>query len=837
MTDQGSSKVSSRTDPARWQQAKRILEQALERPAAERGAFIASACGEDDALRRDVESLAEAASEEEQTLLDAPVPVPFEILGPRSRVGDRFGAYEVLAELGRGGMGVVYLARRADDEFQKKVAIKLLSAGLADAPMLERFRAERQILARLDHPHIARLLDGGTTQNGEPYFVMEYVEGEPLLDDCEKKRLSTRERLGIFRDVCSAVTYAHQNLVVHRDIKPGNILVTADGQAKLLDFGIAKLLDAGGVPLGEKTATLYRMLTPDYASPEQVRGQTMTTASDVYALGVVLYELLTDRRPYHVESAEPGELLRLVCEEDPRRPSTIAPGRGLAGDLDAIVARAMRKEPERRYVSVAALSEDLDRHLEGLPVRARKGTTIYRAGKFLRRHRFGAAAAALLILALGAGVGATLREAKRAREAEARAQRRFDDVRRLANSFLFEFHDAIRDLPGALPARALVVRRALEYLDGLSKEAAGDRALRRELADAYQKVGDVQGNPFSANLGDMKGGLESYRKSIGLLEPVALSREATAEERSSLAAAYLATSGMELAAGNPPKAVALSRRGLELRRALASAYPADPRRQMDLSQAWQWVAFHLEADGKTSESMTALSRQREILVDRRRAAPGDREVRRSLAQNLYLTGSGRARAGDGSGALEAFGEAVALQESLVEEEPNSVQLKRDLAYTYTELGNAELARGDGDAALSNYARALKVFETMAAADPRSTDSILGIAMSQHNSGEALARLGRRAEALEAFERARPSYEKVLAASPTAWVGGMLATLYVEMADAETPSGSATACALYRRGVAAFEKLAASAPLLPERQATFAHARKAAAGCPPAAASK
>jgi non-specific serine/threonine protein kinase/serine/threonine-protein kinase len=828
--------MSSRTDPERWRLAKRLLEEALERPETERRAFIAQACGEDDGLRRDVQSLADAASGEE-TLLDTSVPVPFEVLAPRSRVGDRFGAYAVLDELGRGGMGVVYLARRADDEFQRKVAIKLLPAGLADAPMLERFLAERQILATLDHPHIARLLDGGTTENGEPYFVMEYVEGEPLLDYCEKRELSTRERLCIFHDVCGAVTYAHQNLVVHRDIKPGNILVTADGQAKLLDFGIAKLLDAGGVAVGTKTATLYRMLTPDYASPEQVRGQIVTTSSDVYALGVVLYELLTDHRPYHVENVEPGELLRLVCEEDPRKPSTIAPGRGLAGDLDAIVARAMRKEREKRYVSVAALSEDLDRYLEGLPVRARKGTTVYRAGKFLRRHRFGAVAAALLVLAMGAGVAATLREARRAREAEARAQRRFDDVRRLANSFLFEFHDAIRDLPGATPARALVVKRALEYLDGLSKEVAGDRALQRELADAYQKVGDVQGNPFAANLGDLKGARESYRKSIALLEPAVLSDQATPEERSSLASAYLISSGIELAGGYPPKAVSLAQRGLKLREDLAAASPADVARQMDLAQAWQWLAFDLQADGKKKESAAALTKQREILLERRKASPDDEEVRRSLAQNLYLTASGRSQAGDEAGSLEAFREAAALQESLVRDDPNSVRLKRDLAYTYTELGGVELALSDAEAAFSNYSRALNLFESMAAADPRSTDPILGIGMSRHNLGEALARLGRREEAMVSYEKARPAYEKVLDASPSAWVGGMLATLYVEMADAEARSEPAKACAMYRRGISAFEKISASAPLRPENGATLAHARAAAAGCAPAAANR
>ena len=348
--------------------------------------------------------------------------------------------------------------------------------------------------------------------------------------------------------------HAHQNLVVHRDIKPGNILVTAEGEPKLLDFGIAKLLDPAGVSAArDRTATLYRMLTPDYASPEQVRGRPITTASDVYALGVVLYELLTGSGRTTSRRPSPRSCCASSARRDPERPSTVAPARQLRGDLDAIVARRMRKEPERRYASASALSEDIGRHLEGRPVLARRGTTSYRAGKFLRRHRFGVAAAALVAVALAGGVWATLREARRARAAEATAQRRFDDVRKLANSFLFEFHDAIRDLPGSTEARALLVKRALEYLDGLSKESAGDRELRRELAEAYRRVGDVQGNPFMANLGDLAGARASYGKSIALLEPGAASKDASDDERATLATAYLVGGGLELNAGDRPE--------------------------------------------------------------------------------------------------------------------------------------------------------------------------------------------------------------------------------------------------------------------------------------------
>src|SRR5262245_50508328 len=613
--------------PDEWRHVKAILEGVLDQPAEDRESYIDLACAGDATLRARVTALAEAA-ERDGGMLDATnaVAAGAEVPEAPSRKGERVGAYELLDEIGSGGMGTVHLARRADDEFEKRVAIKLMRPGFATDLDLRRFRSERQIAAVLDHPNIARLLDGGSTPEGAPYFVMEHVEGGPLLDYCRERRLSVRERLILFREICAAVQYAHQHLVVHRDLKPGNILVTANGEPKLLDFGIAKLLTGGaGTAFSEPTATLDRLLTPEYASPEQVRGRPVTTASDVYSLGVILYELVSGEKPYRIDTGDPAELIRLVCERDPERPSTRTDG--ISGDLDAIVLKAMRKEPERRYASAAALSEDIGRFLDGRPVEARRGSSAYRAKKFVRRNRIGVAATALVVAAGAVGVGATLREARRARAAEARAERRFNDDRKLANSFLFEFHDAIRDLPGSTPARALVVKRALEYLDGLARESAGDRTLRRELADAYQKVGDVQGNPFMQNLGDLKGAIASNEKAIALLDPAVAGPDPADAERASLANAYLMRGALSMYEGKPEEALGMAKKGLALRQALAAEAPGDAGRQMDLSQAWQYVAFDAAPAGKPAEAENALKAQAAILEELLRRNPSDRAVR------------------------------------------------------------------------------------------------------------------------------------------------------------------------------------------------------------------
>jgi len=816
-------------NPDEWRRVKDLLDGALEHDPAERSDYIAAACAGDAELRGRVEALARAA-EGDGGILDATDAVAGGAPVPEmpTRAGERVGAYELLEEIAQGGMGVVYLARRADDEFQKKVAVKLMRSGLFSEIDVRRFRSERQIAAALDHPHIARLLDGGTTAAGEPYFVMEYVEGRPLLDHCREHDVPLPQRLGLFREICDTVQYAHQHLVVHRDLKPGNILATPEGSVKLLDFGIAKMLSPETAATAPPTATFERMLTPEYASPEQVRGLAVTTASDVYSLGVILYELVTNEKPYRIESGDPADLLRLVCELDPDRPSTRAPE--LSGDLDAIVLKAMRKEPERRYASAAALSEDVGRFLDGRPVEARRGSTAYRARKFVRRHRVGVAATALVLVALAGGILATLSEARRARAAEARAERRFNDVRKLANSFLFEFHDAIQDLPGATAARSLVVRRALEYLDSLAAESAGDRALRRELAEAYRKVGDVQGNAFTANLGDVEGAAASYRKAIGLLEPAVAAPGATDAERTTLATTYLVDSGLFLVRGRVEDALAEARRGLALRQRLAAERPA-AERQMDLAQAWQYVAFDATAAGKHAEARAALANQAAILEAQSRARPADRVVRRSLAQNVYLTGDAATNAQDLPGALERYRSAASMQEALLREDPSSVTFHRDLAYSYMAIGNTEETLTDFPAALDAHRQALATFESMAAADRKSTDAVLGVGMSHHNCGSALIRLGRPAEALQEYRRARAAYEPVVAASPSAaWAAGMLGSLYVQTAELERAENGEEACVLYGKAVRVFEPIAAAGGLTPKRRDQLAAAKERLSAC-------
>src|SRR5687768_14543969 len=481
-----------------------LFHRAVGLAPVERAAFLDHACIGDEHLRREVESLLASDATHDQVLK----PFPAGHAEVAEGVGTHIGPYLITGLIGKGGMGAVYRAER-DDEFRMQVAVKLLKRGTDTEAALVRFRTERKILAGLQHPNIARLLDGGATQSGLPYFVMEYVDGKPLLEHAGQ--FSIRQRLELFRSVCAAVQYAHQNLVVHRDLKPGNILVTADGVVKLLDFGIAKLLDPAEEGATALTAPGVRPMTLAYASPEQIRGEPVTTATDVYSLGAVLYELLTGKWPHNNESSWPGEIERAICLEDPNTPSTVAPH--LDRDLDNIVLMTLRKERERRYPSVEALSEDIRRYLVGLPVSARQDTLLYRTGKYVRRNRLAVVATAIVAASLILGFGVAVVQARR-------AERRFQQVRKLANTFLFSIHDKIQNLPGSTEARQFVVQTALEYLDSLAKEAGNDVRLRQELATAYLRVGEVQGDLRGPNLGHIKLALESYDKAIGLAAQV-----------------------------------------------------------------------------------------------------------------------------------------------------------------------------------------------------------------------------------------------------------------------------------------------------------------------------
>ncbi len=497
---------------------REVFDAVIDSPPASRAARLQELTAGDAELREAVARLL-AAHDAAGGFLDAGPPTLAMPDVDVAVVGRRIGAYEVVRELGRGGMGTVYLGVRVDDQYRKAVAIKVLRAALDRDVLHVRFARERQILASLDHPDIARLIDAGTTKDGQPYLVMDLVDGVPIDEYCTRHDLSIDARLVLFRRVCEAVHHAHRHLIVHRDLKPRNILVTADGSPRLLDFGIAKLLSPDDGEAPGVTETSLRVMTPEYASPEQARGERVTTASDIYSLGVILFQLLTGQRPYRLPSTRLDEIVRTICDTPAARPSAVAAPtvtRRLRGDLDAIVLAALRKEPERRYGSVAQLSEDVRLHLAGHPIVARPDTWRYRLSKFVRRHRLAAAAAVIVAASLVGGLGVAVWQARVASQARvaaeaerARAERRFRDVRHLANRFLFEFHDAIATLPGSTPARKLVVATAVQYLDGLATESSGDRQLQEELAVAYDRIGDVQGSPTGANLGDVAGALES----------------------------------------------------------------------------------------------------------------------------------------------------------------------------------------------------------------------------------------------------------------------------------------------------------------------------------------
>jgi len=421
--------------PEKWDQVKELFALALERDPEERSSFLRQACAGDDSLRTEIESLLSSFDGAATFLEDCPAA---DLLSARSRAmtGRRIGAYRIIREIGQGGMAVVYLAERADDQYRKRVAIKMLKPGTKQDEILRRFRNERQALAALDHPSIVRLLDGGSTEEGLPYLIMEYVEGVRIDEYCDTRRLSITERLQLFRAVCLAVQYAHETLVIHRDLKPSNILITTEGVVRLLDFGIAKVLNPQWSPDTRLTRTDWRPMTPEYASPEQLRGAPVTKTTDIYSLGLLLYELLTGHRPYRARHDSALEIERHRYNEEPEKPS-VAVGRidekashdgstrtvitpqlvaevralrpedlprCLRGDLDTIVMKAIRTEPEHRYASAEEFSKDIERHLSGLPIKARKPTLLYRGGKFVRRHTE-SLATAILILAVTAGLG------------------------------------------------------------------------------------------------------------------------------------------------------------------------------------------------------------------------------------------------------------------------------------------------------------------------------------------------------------------------------------------------------------------------------------------------
>jgi tetratricopeptide (TPR) repeat protein/tRNA A-37 threonylcarbamoyl transferase component Bud32 len=748
----------------RFRQCEELFHAAAALSGRERAELLEQACAGDPGLRVEVERLL-AAHARAGDFIASPAIAGAADWFPReeSWSGRRVGPYRILSEIGRGGMGAVYLAERADGQYEQRVALKLIKRGMDTEQVLARFRSERQILASLDHPHIARLLDGGSTDEGVPFFAMEYIEGEPIDAYADRQDLSVEDRIRLFLHVCAAVAYAHQHLVVHRDIKPLNILVTPDGTPKLLDFGIAKVLH-DGADEATSTVTGMRLLTPEYASPEQVEGQHATTASDVYALGVVLYELLTGRSPYRLRSRAPLDVVVAVRTTDPERPSVAGSTdkirRRLRGDLDVILLTALRKEPTRRYPSVEQFAGDLRRHLEGLPVRARPDTFRYRAGKFVRRNRGAVAAATVVMLALVAGTVATAWQAREARAAQARAERRFADVRRLANAILFDYHDAIKDLRGARPVRERLIHDALGYLDTLAREAHGDASLQRELAAAYKRWGDLQTGD-ATNLADNDGAARSYAKALGMLDALLRSDSANVQVRRDAAAAELALGKIVWGRGNLTAALGHAERARGLLEPLVAAAPDDTGLRLQLSSALDRLGeISLEA-GDIAGSL----RYHRAALERLESAPAA-ERQRPLVRYQISVAYGhladtQSEADDLPGALQSHRRSLALRAELAKEFPENA--------TYADnVMNARYYLAATLGKMGQWGEALTLYRENLALSPTGSFHLCRV-------GEALGHLGRHEEALSHFRRALTLHYRELRAD-TAGLISKLAVL-------------------------------------------------------------
>ena len=663
----------------RWRQVENLFNAAIDLAAQERASLLESKRAEDPELVREVESLLRAEDQTQQLFEDSIQSVAREVIEARPPLaeGDRVGAYEVVKKLGEGGMGMVFLAERADAEYEARVAIKVLRTGAADPRLLERFRAERQILASLEHPSVARLLDGGATPRGYPYVVMEYVDGEPLDVYCQTHGLNLRQRVELFLQVLGAVQAAHQSLIVHRDIKPGNILVTGEGAAKLLDFGIAKILDAPETA-GALTGPLQRVMTPDYASPEQVLGKPVGTASDIYSLGVALYELLAGAAPYATGAMSPAELERTVCQEDPPPPSAVA-GPNIApqlrGELDAIVMKAMAKMPEERYASVERFIADLQRYLDGRPVLARPQTWSYRTGKILARNKLAAAAAltvfALLLIIAVSMTLAARRIAAEKEIADRERQRAEETVRFLTEVF------RISD-PGETRGQRVTAREVLDWsADRLRREPDTDPQLRAQLLDV---IGVVYHN------------LGLYTEAeAALSEALGLHRQALPDDDPALAAPlnHLANAQREL--GRYDDAKAAYQQSLTIAR---DAAPPDG--DAAVAQNISDLAMLLRDQGDYDEAERLA---REALEMRRRVLGGERT---EVAGSLHNLGTVLYRRGDYERAEELFREALKLDREL------RGDLHPDVAMGLHSLGALLEQKGELGQAEASFEEALKI---------------------------------------------------------------------------------------------------------------------------------
>ena len=821
------------------------------------------ACSDDNELRAEVESLLKSDREDTRIISSTIAGEAALLFGAQTLIGDRLGSYRVVKEIGRGGMGDVYLAIRDDDQFQKQVAIKVVKRGMDTADVLGRFQHERQILANLDHPYIARLLDGGTTFDGRPFFVMEFVEGQPLDEFCREHKLDIKTRCLLFLRILEAVSHAHRNLVVHRDLKPANIFVTADGSPKLLDFGVAKLLAVDSGP-GVTAASPARAFTPQYASPEQVHGLPVTTATDVYSLGAVFSELLTGQLAQPIATFTPAEVERVVCRTEVRRPSLLAPD--LDPDFDNIVSMAMRKEPERRYQSVDQLAEDVRRHLSGRPVLARQDSFWYRARKFAWRNRIEMAGVTVIFLSLVAALAISLSQARQAQTARhaaeaqrtvaereraraeagfkqaevargaesqqrvsadqqrdeavrerAQAEQRLTQLLDLADKTLFEIHDAVARLPGATEARRDLVRTTIDFLERIEKDHGLDDRMRLALGAGYSRTAAIQGDSTRPSLGDFAGARDSYQKAEALLAPLYARKKNDPdviirwlEVESGLA--DLASRHFDHQQG-----IEGYLRLLPIAHRLAQLAPSDRQALKQEAQIHGNLAQIVSAEDVVASGDHG-NQQIAIMTALVSRFPQDRDLKQELGASLATVGGFIKASGDFAGAAEYFERSIGIREQFLAVEPNNATVQRNLLVVYGNYG--ALLGIPWSANMGRFAEARSYCEKSVAlareltrADPQDRTARFDLAISLGRLGMVEPDPERIVDSLKSLEESLAILDPVIKANPNSSNIAVQVALVREYAGYRLRSLGQTAAAAeqFRQGLAELELVMSANP--------------------------
>jgi eukaryotic-like serine/threonine-protein kinase len=845
--------------PEDWKIVKQAFNEAVELPVTERDAFLEAKFNGQSDLRAEVEKMlaADEASDQDDTLEEN----AYTVLSEKSLTEhpERIGHYKIIREIGRGGMGAVFEALRETPDFKQKVALKIIKRGMDTDAILSRFHHERQILASLQHQNIAGFIDGGMTEDGLPFYAMEYIEGTDIETYCRREGLTIDERLEIFLKVCEAVQYAHQNFIAHRDLKPNNILITNDKTVKLLDFGIAKVLSSDG-GLNEKTGTVteFRMMTPAYASPEQVRGEKVGVQSDIYSLGVILYELLTGRKPFDFKNLRPDEAVKMICESDPLKPSAVKTAlykaddptnpadlstvgslettiknenpkseipnpKSLRGDLDNIILKSLQKMPERRYASVEQFAEDLRRYLKGLPVSARPDTFSYRASKFLKRHRAAAVAGSLIFAALVAGLIATLYQTSVAQAERLRAEKRFAEVRKLANNVVFKYHDAIADLPGSTEAREMLVKDATEYLDNLARDAEDNPELQHELARAYMKIGNVQGSVYTANLGNSEESLKSYEKSIRIFESLLKTYPENVEYLKTYIQALDQKTLLAVRLYRWREAERTGEKMLAAARRLSGIEPSNVEHRTVLARSFQTMGDAVKFSRGYPEAIEWFERARAASEDLLTAKPGDETITRNLvvpvqrigttseyqaeilketgapaeeieklyerAERMHLRsyeiarelkrrfpekqmydryigaiginyGTALARNGKGTEGIPLIETACANFRKTAAGDPKNSEAKRDISECLQYLAFARDAAGNSAGAIEANRESIRILEEITVKDPTNFEFLAQAHLTFNNTGDIFMKEGKLGEALSFYKRGIEYVEKM-----------------------------------------------------------------------------